>query len=100
VRQTSREPLVLSGHSGWVWGVAFSADGEALLSGGADRTIRIWPTRPRPMLVAICARVPRDLTPEEWAAWFPADIPWQPMCAPARRAASGKAVGPDGGGRS
>ena len=99
-RQASREPVVLSGHSGWVWGVAFSADGEALLSGGADRTIRIWPTRPRPMLDAICARVPRDLTPEEWAAWLPADIPWQPTCSPARRAASRKAAGPDGGGRS
>jgi hypothetical protein len=100
VRQASREPVVLTGHSGWVWGVAFSGDGEALLSGGADRTIRIWPTKPRPMLEAICARVPRDLTPEEWAAWLPADIPWQPTCAPARHAASGRTSGPDGGGRS
>jgi WD40 repeat protein len=101
VRQADREPVVLAGHSGWVWGVAFSADGHSLVSGGADRTVRVWPTRARPMLETICARVPRNLTPEEWAAWLPADIPWQPTCAaPAPRAAVRRAGANAGGGRS
>ncbi len=91
-RRPEREPVVLAGHSGWVWAVAFSVDGGALLSGGADRTIRTWPTRARPMLDAICSRAPRDLTPEEWAVWLPADIPWQPTCAPPRRSASAAAA--------
>lgn len=99
VRLPEREPVVLTGHSGWAWAVAFSADGAALLSGGADRTIRSWPTKARPMLDAICAHAPRNLTPEEWAAWLPADLGWQPTCGAERREASRPAGGSTGGGR-
>jgi hypothetical protein len=35
---------VLTGHSGRVTGVAFSADGKTIISGGADGTVRIWTT--------------------------------------------------------
>ena len=33
---------VLKGHSGQVWSVAFLPDGQKLLSGGADGTVRVW----------------------------------------------------------
>jgi WD40 repeat protein len=36
------EPLVLSGHEGGVWSVAFSPDGQWLASGSTDRTLRVW----------------------------------------------------------
>jgi hypothetical protein len=81
VRTPSREPIVLSGHAGWVWAVALSADGQRLVSGGADRTVRFWPTQAQPMVAEICGHVTRDLTPEEWAAYLPTDIPRQPTCA-------------------
>ncbi len=34
------EPL--TGHTGWVWSVAFSPDGATLASGSADGTVRLW----------------------------------------------------------
>ncbi len=74
------KPIRLSGHSGWVWAVAFTADGETLVSGGADRSVRVWPTRPQPLADAVCAHKTRNLTPEEWGAFLPADIAWEATC--------------------
>src|SRR5438309_1229523 len=34
----------LQGHTGAVWGVALSADGELLASGGFEGTVRLWET--------------------------------------------------------
>ena len=74
------------------------ADGEALVSGGADRTHprsgRRGPSRSRE---AICARKTRNLTPEEWSAYLPADIPWEADVPVAGRAArpSRRAVRPE-----
>ena len=75
-----RKPIRLAGHTGWVWAVAFTRAGDELVSGGADRSLRIWPTRAEPIAEAICARKTRNLSPEEWAAYLPADIAWEATC--------------------
>ena len=33
---------LLSGHKGSVWGLSVSSEGSWVVSGGADRTIRVW----------------------------------------------------------
>ena len=43
---TGRELLTLSGHTGWVMGLAFSPDGKRLASTSLDGTVKIWSLTP------------------------------------------------------
>jgi len=80
-----REPIVLRGHNGWVWALDFAARGDRVVSGGADRSVRAWPTEVEPLAAAICQRVRRNLTAQEWRE-FAGDIALEPTCpAPAGR---------------
>jgi WD40 repeat protein len=36
------EVAILTGHSAWVWCVAFADHGNALLSGSRDGTLKLW----------------------------------------------------------
>jgi WD40 repeat protein len=33
---------VLAGHTGWVFSVAFSPEGQKIVSASYDRTVRVW----------------------------------------------------------
>jgi WD40 repeat protein len=80
---TTGEPIgqPMKGHTNTVTSVAFSPDGDQLLTGAADDTARVWnvavPTDP---VAAVCAVVVRPLTLEEWRR-FLGDEPYHDVCA-------------------
>ena len=41
-----QEVARLTGHSSYVWSLAFSPDGKTLVSGSGDSTVRLWDTEP------------------------------------------------------
>jgi WD40 repeat protein len=45
---------VLRGHSGPVWPITFSHDGQRLCTGCADYNVRIWDVRPQPFAGDVC----------------------------------------------
>jgi hypothetical protein len=51
-----------------------------LVSGGADRSVHVWPTRPEPLAEAICEHATRNLTADEWSEFLPDDITYEATC--------------------
>jgi WD40 repeat protein len=70
------EPL--AGHTDWVNSVAFSPDGQSIVSGG-DRTVRLWPTYPDPVS-AMCAKLTTNMSRQQWRDWVSPDIDYIEAC--------------------
>lgn len=70
------------GNKKWVWSVAFSPDGHYLMTGAGDGIIRVWPTQPDEMALAICDNdlIERNLSDEEWEAYVGEGIEFQDTC--------------------
>ncbi len=62
---TGPEVRRLSGHTDAVLSVAFSPDGQYVLTAGKDGTARFWYTDRHDTLRYLCGLLTRDLTAEE-----------------------------------
>ena len=60
-------------HTEEVYTVAFSPDGTRIVSGSADKTLRVWPTYPDPAS-AMCAELTQNMSHKQWRDWVSADI--------------------------
>jgi WD40 repeat protein len=68
----------LAGHSGAVTGVAFGADDDFIASAG-DQKLLLWPG-PRRWDSALCSRLGRNMSLQQWRAWVSADAPYRCQC--------------------
>ena len=62
--------LTLRGHSGEVFGVAYSPDGKRLATASEDKTVQVYAIDIRELLNLARSRVTRDFTPDECQRYF------------------------------
>jgi hypothetical protein len=73
-RWRSAEPIPLGTHGRWVTGLAFTPDGNQLVSAGQDGTVRIWPASAQATVDLACVRAADAVggtTIEEWSQFMP-----------------------------
>jgi WD40 repeat protein len=59
--------------------VALGSKGRYVAAITSNRTVRVWPVDVSRLRSLACARLTRDLSPEEWAAYLPTEEP-EPTC--------------------
>lgn len=62
-------PRVIPRQEGWVWAVAWSADGNRVISGGKEPSIRISSARTDVLAADLCRAGFPPMTPELWARY-------------------------------
>ena len=65
-------------HAG-VGGLAFTPDGQTLLSGGGEGVVRQWDMDPASWRERACRVVGRNMTQSEWAEYMPG-VPYHKTC--------------------
>ena len=77
----NNQPIVLTANAGFVFCVAFSPDGEQILTGSTDEDrLVLSPTRSESMVEDICTSLDRNFTEEEWNTYIGTDIPYEQTC--------------------
>ncbi|NKE60915.1 helix-turn-helix domain-containing protein [Lentzea sp. PSKA42] len=73
------EQALLRRHSGPVSAVGLTPKGDEVVTGGADRAVRLWNVDPRDPAVRICEQAFPRMNREEWERYF-GDIDFAPPC--------------------
>ncbi|GAB2815646.1 nSTAND1 domain-containing NTPase [Lentzea nigeriaca] len=73
------EQALLRGHTGPVAAVGLTPKGDEVVTGGADRAVRLWNVDPRDPAVRICEQAYPRMTREEWKRYF-GDLEFTPPC--------------------
>ncbi len=69
-------PISIENHDLWIYSLLFSRDDKQLISGSADKTIRIVPTENEILARKLMKEVKRNMTADEWQKMVGADIPY------------------------
>ncbi|SMD17005.1 helix-turn-helix domain-containing protein [Lentzea albidocapillata] len=73
------EQALLRGHTGPVTAVGLTPRGDEVVTGGADRAVRLWNADPRDPAVRICEQAFPRMSREQWGQYF-GDLDFTPPC--------------------
>lgn len=73
------EQALLRGHAGPVTAVGLTPKGDEVVTGGADRAVRLWNVDPRDPAVRICEQAIPRMNREEWEQYF-GGLDFTPPC--------------------
>lgn len=73
------QPIYLPQHPVEIMDIAFSTDGNRLISAQEDGTIYSWDVSPAAWKNILCSQVGRNFTQEEWEVYFPNE-PYRRTC--------------------
>ena len=68
----------LTGHTSFVFSVAFSPDGKRIVSGSADNTLRLWPAYADATM--LCDKLTTNMSHKQWRDWVSPDIDYIKVC--------------------
>ncbi|MDX2196592.1 MAG: hypothetical protein NW207_09260 [Cytophagales bacterium] len=80
IEHLNEQPIVLRDHNSWVWSVAFSPDGDKIITGCVDNLIRYYPANIERMAMKVCGQLKRNMSPDEWNLYVAKDIKYEETC--------------------
>jgi WD40 repeat protein/energy-coupling factor transporter ATP-binding protein EcfA2 len=79
--QFNEQPYVLKDHESWVLSIAFSPDGESLITtSNLEERILVWPVYSNDIATELAGLINRNMTQGEWNTYVAEDIPYQETC--------------------
>jgi WD40 repeat protein len=74
-------PVEIKEQESWVKSLAFSPDGSKLYSSSNNNNlIYIWPVKATQIADEVCGYLKRQLTQQEWNAYFGSDVAYKEVC--------------------
>ena len=75
-----QELISFKGHSKWITELLFDVEGEKLISGSLDKSIRLWNTNYNSILEKACEACNRNMTKKEWNQYVGSNLDYRKTC--------------------